>query len=499
MLAEFENTIADFAEANRLFESADKVLLAVSGGADSTALLYAVKALHSEGAFHGELLCAHINHQLRGPDSDADEDFAVEQASKLNLSITTKRLEVRAFARKNKLSTETAARKLRLKSLVEIAAAGDCQRIATAHHKDDNAETVLQRLARGTGFRGLAGIWPKRRFAEGIDFISPLLSVNRSQIIKYLKEQNLKWRTDHTNADCTYRRNFIRHRLLPSLQNNSSGSLVEQLSDLSRSAQRFYKLICDSAETVWPDLAYCTRDTVVLDLESFSAQPPEVKAELIRRSLACLGSGQKNLTQRHFQTIYQLAQQNTGTKTITLPDGFRVAREYGKLIFAQSEKIAKPRDQNHNSVTANVPGQTRFGKYLINAAVFDVAVGQADTFKAVVKSLAECFDLDKLNLPLEIHFRRTAERFMPLGLTQEKKIGKFLTDQKVPHTIRKELLIVADSDKIIWLWPIRISEQAKITAETKKILRLRITVAGKDKPVDSNKCKKEAEYGSKRL
>ena len=153
MLSEFEKKLADFINANKLFGSAEKILLAVSGGADSTALMYAMHDLKAENFFDAELLCAHINHQLRGADGDLDEEFVVKQAKKLKLDVMTRRIDVREFARLNKLSIETAARQLRIRALIDIAKANNCELIATAHQKNDNAETIVQRLSRGTGFR----------------------------------------------------------------------------------------------------------------------------------------------------------------------------------------------------------------------------------------------------------------------------------------------------------------------------------------------------------
>src|SRR4030042_3046746 len=211
MLSDFEKKVADFIKANSLFESADRIVLAVSGGADSTALLYLLHNLKKQKIIRADLVCAHINHQLRDPDADLDENFVIDMARKLNCRVTTNRLDVSVFAEKNKLSIETAARRLRIEALRKIAKAENCKCVVTAHHSNDNAETILHRIMRGTGFRGLAGIWPVQVFDDDIIFIRPLLSVTRNEIIEYLQERNLKWRTDHTNADCRYTRNFIRH------------------------------------------------------------------------------------------------------------------------------------------------------------------------------------------------------------------------------------------------------------------------------------------------
>jgi tRNA(Ile)-lysidine synthase len=315
MLLEFEKKLADFIRMNGLLGSEEKILLAVSGGADSIALMYVMHALMAEGILNTRLLCAHINHQLRGAEGDLDEEFVVTQATKLKLAVTTSRIDVCGFARIHKLSIETAARQLRMEALIDIAKANNCSRIATAHQKNDNAETILQRLSRGTGFRGLGGIWPVRVFVDQIKFVRPLLCFRRDEIVKYLHERNLKWRQDHTNADCSYRRNYIRHRLMPTLQQDCSDLIVEQLSQLARSARRYYSVVCSRADELWPCLAECDEYKTVLDLKLFLTEPQPVRVELIRRSLANVGCGERDLTQGHYEGILQLAEQNvTGRK-----------------------------------------------------------------------------------------------------------------------------------------------------------------------------------------
>ena len=481
MLLEFEKKLADFVRANGLVGSADKVLLAVSGGADSIALMYAMHALKAENFFNAELLCAHINHQLRGTEAELDQEFVVAQATKLKLAVTTSRTDVRGFAHLHKLSIETAARHLRMEALIDIAKANDCSRVVTAHQKNDNAETILQRLSRGTGIRGLGGIWPERAFANEIKFVRPLLCFRRDEILNYLQQRNLKWRRDHTNADCTYRRNYIRHRLMPALQQDCSDSIVEQLSQLARSAIRYYGVVCGRANEVWLSLADCDAEKTVLDLKLFLAEPQPVKVELIRRSLANIRCGERDLTQGHYEGILQLAEQNVTGRKIELPGGFAVRREYGNLIFEpsldRSVGQAPPYvdRQSNQSVTLNVPGQTRFGEYLIEATILETDDVGLEQFVEGKTSCVERFDLDQVRLPLIVHPRRPGDRFVPFGLTSEKKLGKFLTAQRIPHELRRRVIVVTDREKIIWVWPVRISEQVRITGDTRKILQLHIT------------------------
>jgi len=476
MLLEFEEKVAEFIKENKLFEPAVKAVLAVSGGADSTALLYSMQALRAEGALGAQLVVGHINHQLRGLQAQRDEDFVVRQAEKLNLVTITKKLDVEDFARKNKLSIETAARKMRIKGLIDMAQSNNCHLIATAHQKDDNAETVVQRLARGTGFRGLGGIWPVRIFGGRYKFVRPLLAVSRTEILEYLKLRNLNWRQDKTNEDISYsRRNFIRHRLLPELQKLSSGSVVEQLFELSASARRFYSRVCHYADNLWPKLAEFKDGTVALDLRRFLAQSQPVKLELIRRSLAKLGAGEGRLTYRHYQALLNLAGQNIGGRRIELPNRLIVLHEYNNLIFVRTEREPESDRPIDESAEVAIPGRTRFGRHLIEATVFDAGLGVGRRFKARKASFVEWFDLDEVKQPAITRFRRAGDKFVPLGLAEEKKVGRFLIASKVPQRIRPRLLIVADSEKIIWLWPIRISDKAKVTSRTRTILQLEIT------------------------
>ncbi len=475
MSNEFEKKVAEFVRANESLASAPRILLAVSGGADSMALMYAMVALKQQGVLTAGLFCAHINHQLRDAAADADENFVVEQAGKLSLPVTVKRIDVKTFAGENKLSIETAARQLRIAALIDIAKANDISWIATAHHADDNAETVLQRLTRGTGFRGLVGIQPVTNFQRQFNFVRPLIHLRRSDIVEYLKQQNLKWCTDHTNEDVSYRRNYIRHKLLPALQGECKDNLVEMLSDLSDSARGFHKVICRVTDSVWSKIADCRDGIVSLDLKLFSSQPQPIRVEMILRSLTLLGSGQRDLTQQHFEMVLDLAEKNISGKKIELPSGFTASRQYDKLIFTAPAEKKERSKQLAEGITLELPGQTRFDDYCVEATVFQAQMADFDKFKADKSSFVEWFDLEKVKLPISVRMRRNGDRFIPLGLTESKKIGQFLTDEKVLQKIRENVLVVEDSEKIIWVWPTRMSQQVKVTDQTRNVLQLRMT------------------------
>ncbi len=506
MLSGFEKKVGNFIDANGLLGAAQRVLLAVSGGADSTALLYTMQSLKSEGIIGAEPVCAHINHRLRGSAADEDEEFVVDQAAKLGLEIRVRRVDVRAFARRNKLSIETAARDLRIGSLVEIARECNCSVIATAHQKDDNAETVVHRMLRGTGIRGLGGIWPMRVFGNGSRFARPMLCVGRREILEYLRQRGLKWREDHTNAECTYMRNYIRHRLLPALQADCTGSIVEQLSELSQSARKYYDLVCSRADAAWSGSVHSIEGRIVLDLGVFRDEAEPVKVELVRRALVAIGCGEREMTRKHYERILELAKRNVGGGKVELPGGYEARREYGRLVF---ERVPTRREETTDTaVELEIPGRTVFGQYLIEARVIEAREnteketatktlrreeGELDSHlrrnDTGVTKFGERFDLDKVRPPVVVRFRRDGDRFAPLGLGAEKKVGKFLSDARVSQDVRRKILVVADSEKVIWVWPVRMSEQAKVTGRTQKVLHLQIAdISGRPKePQNLNK------------
>jgi tRNA(Ile)-lysidine synthase len=463
MLKKLEQKTADFIAAERLTPAGGKILLAISGGADSTALLHVLATLRLD------ICCAHINHQLRGDEAQRDEDFVIEQCQKLKVPVITKKIDVRDYAKKSKLSIETAARNLRIQNLVDIAKSQNCASIATAHHKNDNAETIIDRLIRGTGLRGLCGIWPAKNFANGITFTRPLLCATRDEIIQYLNSRNLNWCTDRTNTDFAYRRNFIRHRLLPALQENSTGDIVENLAVLSKASRGFYLMICRTTDTIWPDITSVNENEIVVDSDKIANRPAEIKIEIIRRALSHLGAGEQDVTERHFTNILRLSDDGR----LQLPNRITVHRQEGKIIFAHYRQ-RECRAGFTPPVQLNIPGKTEFAGVVIEADTFEYDAAKFEKFKTNKSNTVEWLDFEKLKLPLEIRPRKRGDKFWPLGLAGEKRVGKFLTAAKASQSLRRRLLVVAGAEKIIWLCPVRISEQIRVTGETKIVLQLKI-------------------------
>lgn len=471
-----EDNVVRFINAHNLFRGAGRVLLAISGGADSIALLHVMYRLVDRGVLHLDLACVHVNHGLRGAAGDADEAFVAEQAARLGLPLTTRTVDAATHAKTHRLSIETAGRQLRLACLSEAARSQGCAWIATGHQKDDNAETVLHRLRRGTGFRGLGGIWSARQLCEGLTWARPLLDNTRAEIVAYLQARNLKWREDHTNADCVHTRNYIRHCLLPKLQSEASGSLVEQLASLAMSSQRLHAHVAELAEIAEAQHVH-TGTECRLEARALAALPNLVAVELIRRLLTSLGCGERDLTRYHYQGILELAMSDSTVPASILPGGFLACRRGEQIVLRRH--IASPSiPVDTPSVEIAIPGTTDSGDYRIEARILSPSDITRTRIEDDKNPLLEYLDLGRIKGSVVVRRRRRGDHFQPLGLAGQKKVGKFLTAARTPEVIRQKVLVFEDSERIIWVCPVRISERVKVTDQTRQILVLEVTDVG---------------------
>ncbi len=471
MLTDFEKKISGFIKSAGLFKDSRRSLVAVSGGADSVALVSALVRLKEADKIEIEFLAGHITHNLRGTDSEKDQEFVEDLCRRLGIEVTSRSVDVKSFAGDNKLSIEMAARKLRLEALIAIAKENSCESIVTAHHMDDNAETMIHRLMRGTGFRGLGGIWPERIF-DDVKIVRPMLCVRRTEVIDHVKAGGIKWRDDHTNMDTSFKRNWIRHELIPYLGQDKSG-LEQKLWNLASSARKLNRLIGNKSDDVWERLYLETgKESVAFDRKAFCRLGDMIAVEVVRRAIVQAGSGEKDLTEVHYKSILELARNGRPGKKLELPNGFIAGVEYGRIVFYK--RTAPEEKSFYMEVQIEVGDSIEFEDKRIAAKVFDAADCDFEKFKSEKDGYVEWFDHDKLKLPVVARSRKAGDKFHPIGGRGEKKIGKFLTAAKVPGVLRKEVVVFADTEKIIWLAPFRASEITKVTFSTRKILQLNL-------------------------
>ena len=474
MLSDFETKILDFSNTHNLFETGAPILLAVSGGADSVAMMNVIANLQQKRKLDIHLAVAHVNHTLRAESADADEEFVAQLAEKMALKVLTRTVDTRDCAKREKISIETAARKLRIDALTDMAREAQCRYVATAHHADDNAETLVHRLLRGTAFRGLAGIRPSQKFENAdIAFVRPMLCVTRAEIIDYCQAENLSWCQDHTNDEFAYTRNKIRHLFLPYLQKECDAPVTQTFNSLADASRKLYEKIEAQVQNRRSSVVLGKdNETVVFGKESFRKLNPLLQAEFVNAALVSIGSGLGKINQDHYHTIASLSSELTNGK-VQLPAGFCVVANHDKITFTktQSQKQGQLPDE---VLTLNIGQSVSFGPWTIETKILNAKDCDIEKFKADKDSFIEWFDYDKLFFPLTVRSRRDGDKFRPLGYPAPKRIGKFLTTAKVSSSVRSVLTVFADTQKIIWVAPVRASELAKITTDTKKILQIKI-------------------------
>jgi tRNA(Ile)-lysidine synthase len=486
----------------------DKILAAVSGGADSVAMLHLLS--------QSTILCAHINHHLRDKESDQDQAFLETLCADWHIPLFVEQIDVKAYAATEKLSIETAARHLRLEALERIAQKTGCSYIATAHHKDDQAETVLFRLLRGTAFAGLSGIHPTREH-NGLLWIRPMLNLRRSQIEAYCNQNNITWCNDASNIETHYRRNWIRHRLLPHLQQQSTADLTEKLAALAQSALTLQQqvetsaaqilshstrvaateLTCGTAATrlSLPKSLGCEANTAVpsnnktgktgdsylfsqnLPAKSIQQTGPFVAGEILRTVLTHLNCGLRDLTLSHYQNFFQLLKKTSGT--LQLPADCTIQKKKDVLIF----KTSSCRDSQstiynlQSTILLPIPDTIQFSDWRIQARLIQIAPKDLQVFQNQKDNSKQWFDLKKIKSPLIVRNRCDDDSFTPFGRKTKKRISRFLSDSQIPENQRESCIIIADQTGILWLAPIRRSALAPITPDTIDVLEIRINNA----------------------
>lgn len=313
--------IRKFIKKYRLIERGDRILIGVSGGPDSVALLYALNSLRKE--LNLSLHIGHLDHMLRR-NSGSDAVFVKKLADKLNIPFASKAVDISSKHKKGSL--EEFARSERMKFLVALAKKTGAEKIALGHNLDDQAETVLMRILRGTGLYGLAGILPKRKI-NGIYFVRPLLETQRKDIQAYLSARSISARTDLSNFQEKYFRNKVRHKLIPFLEKSFNKKIKVSLARLAQSSGLDYDYLEGAAER---SLKGSTR---VLTFKKLSAAHPAIRRIMIRKRLSGLQEGMRRITYQHMLEIEEMLLNQPCGSVVSLPKGIRVKKTKRALRF----------------------------------------------------------------------------------------------------------------------------------------------------------------------
>jgi tRNA(Ile)-lysidine synthase len=440
-----------------LIDEGDRVLVGCSGGLDSVALLFVLREISHDLPF--ELGIAHVNHSLRGEESDRDEDFVKGLADRFSILCYSCKANVKDEARESGKSLQHAGRDIRYRFFNEIANQLDFNKIAIAHNLDDQVETFLLRVVKGTGIRGLSSIQIRRG-----RIIRPFLPIYRSEIETYVKTRAISFVEDSSNAKSVYERNFVRREILP---------VMEKLNPAAK--DKIYALLHDLTliNTIFDRKAVEflsgarneEGSDIVIDVHSLKMLDEEVRRRVIANLLRERDPNFLPLRE-HFKLIEKILDGRRPNLSITFPRGNLVQRRYANLVFTKKSPAQKVEE-----VFAIHPGTNRVEPLDV---VLHVAEIEEQSDDIQITTDIAYFDGEKLG-NLSVRTFIPGDRFVPLGMGNAMKLKDFFIGRKIPKDQRQRIPLLLSDQDIIWVVGYRIDERYKISKETKRVLRVTVT------------------------
>ena len=442
-----------------MIEKGDRILVAVSGGPDSVTLLHVLNMLKDE--LNISLVIAHVNHMLRDKESDGDEEYVKGLGNKFNIPVNTCRVDVDKYAREKGVSTEVAGREIRYDFFREVSIKEGCNKIAVAHNANDQVETFMMRLFRGSGIYGLRGIDAVRD-----NIIRPLIDVDRSSIEKFCEEMNVETRLDATNLENIYSRNKIRLDVLPYISENFNKDIIRTIMRTIDSFTIDNDYLEEQSYISYKKYAKNLGDKIVIDKEAFTLHKA-VLSRLIRNVMKDLLGNIKEIEKKHIDEIILIQSGETG-KELILPRRIKATNNYGDIVIQIDNK-------NNEFINfekdINISGTTYIEE--LDITIECEVTNKKNINKFSNNYLIKYFDYDKIK-KVTIRIRRDGDYFTPLGMKGRKKLKDLFINEKIDKSKRSKIPLILFDNEIAWIVGLRISEKFKITEETKRILIIQV-------------------------
>ncbi|MFP4053112.1 MAG: tRNA lysidine(34) synthetase TilS [Phycisphaerae bacterium] len=473
---DLESRLAAAIDDDALLAPGERVVVAVSGGLDSVALLELLGRLSARRGRGYRLTVAHLDHALRDESVD-DADFVERLAGQAGLACIRRRVDVAGMAEEWGMGIEEAARRCRYDFLCEAARAARASAVATAHHADDQVETALFRLLRGSHLAGLAGMPASRQIAPGVRLVRPLLNVRRRELEACCRATGHTWREDATNRDTDLTRNFLRRTLLPLLRERMNPRVDEAILRTAAAAGEASQLLVDLARR-WRAEAVSQRPGggFVVGVPAAQAARPMVLRAVLRDLLAELGAGLDDVSADVLERARSVIVAGVDAK-VDLPGGIRLERRADEARLYRPV-AAEPAERFE--VALAVPGCTVLpdGRS-VRCEVHVVADGAAESLPAKLREdgPAEVLDADALHGALLARPRAQGDAYRPLGAPGTQSVGDMLGNAKIPPHRRANVLCVCDREGVVLAWPMRIAERVKLTAGTTRAISIRLLPA----------------------
>ncbi|WMM25415.1 tRNA lysidine(34) synthetase TilS [Tissierella sp. MB52-C2] len=453
-----EKVLATIKEYN-LIEENDNIVVGISGGPDSMALLYSLLEVKSSIPF--SIHIAHVNHGVRGKDAKSDQLFVERIAKELNLSYYTKDVDMIQYGKENGISSEEAGRELRYGFFREILLKVGKGKIAVAHNMNDQAETLIMRFLRGTGIDGLKGMEFKTK-----DIIRPILGIDRKEIESYIEKNNIETVLDKTNLEPIYSRNKVRLELIPYIEENFNPNIVNTLWRMSKISSVDSKFLEEySKERFNIIVKNKDRHSIILDGGKFLQEDKSIQQRIIRVAIEEINDSLQGITEVQINlTLSLFSSLNTG-KEIHLSNGIIAKTRYNDLIIEKDHK----KEASKYFYKLNL-GNTNLEdiKYSFKVEVFPVG----ENFILNKSKNTRYFDFDIVKGSLGVRNRREGDRLHPFGMRGTKKLKDYFIDEKIPKELRDRIPLIVDEENIIWVVGYRTNDLYKVTKNSKKILSI---------------------------
>ncbi|WP_432667495.1 tRNA lysidine(34) synthetase TilS [Wukongibacter baidiensis] len=450
---------------HKLIEKNEGVVVGVSGGPDSICLLHLLWRLCEELSL--KIFVVHLDHQFRGIEAKKDAEYVEEICEKIGVKSYIFSYDVNKYSKEKGITFEEAGRELRYKLFDKVAKETGATKIAVAQNRNDQAETVLMRLMRGSGLEGLTAIGYKR---DG-KIIRPLLDITRQEIEDYCEENNLKPRIDKTNLETIYTRNKIRLELIPYIENNFNSRVIDALWRSSNLLRDDSDYLAKAAAKELKNITISNNsNNYSLDLEKFGMLHISMKRRVLRRVIDEVKGNLKDISLKHIEGIIKLTNRNNVGSKIDLPGHIIVELGYNS-IDVKTEKFIKEKIKNRDFEYKLYMDETTPLEAL-NASMKVEIVSSSDRHNSTEGRNTIFLDYDKVKGGLFIRNRKDGDKFQPLGMKGTKKIKDYFIDQKIPKEIRNEIPILCDEKGIIWIVGYRMSENYKIDIKTDKVIKI---------------------------
>jgi tRNA(Ile)-lysidine synthase len=470
-----ELDILDHIKKHDLLQDGDRVLIAVSGGPDSMALLHWF--WENRRRWDLTLRAIHLNHQFRGDEADGDQQYVEHICEKWGIPCSSRKVDVSHYAKEHHLSKQVAARECRYHYFEEVARELGYNKLALAHHGDDQLETVLMRFIRGAGLSGLSGI-PAIRQTDVYHIIRPFMPLSKEQLESYCQNHHISPRIDQSNLSDDYTRNQIRRHLVPQLVqlNPKLHQVVEEMTDTLALEDRFLEDV--TKNYVDQVIESQKLNKLTINLIFFQQVPLPLQRRLILLLLSYLSTKRSDWNKIHIEQILDLTKKNHGSKKVDLPNQVTAIKEYHYLYLIQEKGSAEAKElktyeeylpSEGEFSSEHIPLKVSISTHTISSLTENLKEQPLSAFTYVAS-----FDAEQIAFPLMVRNRLTGDKIQPLGMGGHKKVKDIFIDHKIPLSQRHGWPLIVDQEAIIWIPGLKRADRGKITERTKRLITITV-------------------------